>query len=169
MATRRATHNKFPDFGMTGPGDPKVSWEDANQMETAGIPDDLIPQPVGYRVLLKPKPAAKQIGMIATAARTRNADLATRTIGQLVAIGALAWKGEMEGIDYKKDPVASSFEVGDWVVFRQHGAQKIKIGKTASEFAEDEDEDQCLLILSDTDIFVKLTPEQADKYYDWMS
>lgn len=129
----------------------------------------LVPEPLGYRVIVRPKPAAKQVGLIALAARTKNADLATRTIGQVLKIGPLAWTATFEGMDYRSDATAHSIKPGDWVIFRQGCAQKIKIGRREAEFPDDEPEDQFLLLMSDTDIFAKLTPEQAGAFFDWVS
>lgn len=128
----------------------------------------LVPEPLGYRVIVRPKPAAEKQGSIYLAARTKNTDLAVRTIGQVLKIGPLAWTATFEGMDYKSDAVARSIQPGDWVVFRQNAAQKIKIGRKENSYG-DEPEDQYLLILSDTDIFAKLTPEQAATLYDWVS
>lgn len=156
MKTKNASN--FPDFG----GELVIT-------EPAKFADALIPDPLSYRVIVRPKPSADKIGMIALAARTKNADSMTRTIGQLVKIGPLAWKANMDGLDHTKDETAQSLKVGDWVIYRQHGAQKIKMAPDPGVFDGDEETEKFLLLMSDTDILAKLTPEQADKLYDWVS
>lgn len=143
-------------------------------METADlagepIPEDMIPQPTGYRIVVRPKPAASKRGSLYLASRTKNTDLAVRTIGQVLRKGPLAWTATLDGMSLKDDNVAASIAEGDWVVFRQHGAQKIKIGVKAATLPGEEPEEQYLLLMSDTDVLAKLTPAQAAAYYDWVS
>lgn len=142
---------------------------DTADLQGPAVDPALIPEPCGYRVIVRPKPAAEKHGSIFVAARTKNTDLAVRTIGQVLKIGPLAWTATFDGMDYRTDQVAHSIREGDWVIFRQNAAQKIKIGRGSAAFDGDEPEDQFLLILSDTDIFAKLTPEQARTFFDWVS
>lgn len=160
----------FPDFdvlacrkktGITGSVGPKK--------EPIEFPASLIPRPLGFRVIVKPKPAADCIGMIALASRTKNADLASRTIGQLVAIGPLAWKAKLDGLDLSEDTTAQRLKVGDWVIFRQHSGQKIKLAAQAEAFDGDEKTEQFLLLMTDTDILAALTEEQVEELYDWVT
>lgn len=162
----KQTVEAFPDFVAVTPTAPLDFFEAAKAHEIVAA--NLIPKPIGYRIIVKPKPASDKIGSLYMAARTKNTDLATRTVGQVVAVGALVFTGVLDGIDYNKDPVAQALKPGDWVIYRQHGAQKIKIGTIPGEFGE-EDQDECLLIMSDTDIFAALTPAQAEQIYDWVS
>jgi len=129
------------------------------------------PMATSFYVIVRPKPAKKQIGLIATAKRTQNAELATRTIGQIVAIGALAWKAGTQDLDPLKDPVAQSFKVGDWVQFRQHGGQKLKIRKDFENDLGglDEQRDEHLITMADSDILSKFRDEaHAERFYDWV-
>ncbi len=132
------------------------------------IPDDMIPQPIGYRIVVRPKPPKDKLGLIELAARTKNADLAVRTIGQIVAVGALAFRTKTEGVDWTADGVAQSLKAGDWVVYTHHSGQKLQFSSGATDFSGERVE-RFLLVMNDTDVIAKLTPEQAEKYADWVS
>jgi co-chaperonin GroES (HSP10) len=154
---------------------PDFRFDDAPEPVLAELPviepinPALIPQPVGYRVVIRPKPAAEKIGTIAIASRTKNTDLAIRTIGQVLKKGQLAFTATLDGMDLSNDMTARGIKEGDWVIYRANSGQKIKIGRKAGAFPGDDEEDLYLLIMSDTDIFCAITQEQAFAFYDWVS
>jgi hypothetical protein len=129
-----------------------------------------VPKPVSYHVYVRPKPARQQIGSIALAKRTQNAEMATRTMGQVVGIGDLAWKLKTPDMDPTQDTVAQSIAVGTWVHYRQHAGQKLKVRKPADATSEfDENSNDYILILADTDILGVFEDEaHADSFLDWV-
>jgi hypothetical protein len=130
-----------------------------------------VPAPATFYVIVRPKPPKKQIGSIITAKRTQNAELATRTVGQIVAMGALAWKSGTPDMDPQRDPVAQSIQVGTWVQYRQHAGQKLKIRKDheAELGGVDEQLDDFLITLADTDVLAVFRDEaHAERFYDWV-
>lgn len=127
-----------------------------------------VPKPLGYHVVVKPKPPKEQKGMIALAKRTKQAEMNVRTIGQLVAIGDLAWKANMvnSGLDFRRCDVMRSMDVGDWVIYRAHAGQRLKF---TDQDPDDSDEVMpFLLIMQDTDIVAKITEEQSNVFFDWV-
>lgn len=140
-----------------------TDYMDPNFLSTFAPP---VPQPLGYHVVVKPKPATETKGMIALATRTKQAEMNVRTIGQILAIGGLAWKAEMRnsGLNFQSDPVMRDMKVGDWVVYRAHAGQRLK-------FTDEDTADEVipfLLIMQDTDVIAKITEEQAGQLFDWV-
>jgi Chaperonin 10 Kd subunit. len=130
------------------------------------------PSPPTFYLVVRPKPPKKQTdGGLLLAKRTQNAELATRTVGQVVAMGALAFKAGTPDMDPTKDPVAQSVKVGTWVQYRQHGGQKLKIRKDFDKEAADVDEqlDEHLITIADTDVIGVFRDEaHAERFYDWV-
>lgn len=129
------------------------------------------PMPPTFYLVVRPKPPKKQIGSIVTAKRTQNAELATRTVGQVIAIGALAFKAGTPDMDPTKDPVAQGVRVGTWVQYRQHGGQKLKIRKDFDRETPDVDEqlDEHIITISDSDVIGVFRDEaHAERFYDWV-
>jgi co-chaperonin GroES (HSP10) len=148
-----------------------MSKTDPSKIDFLSAFAEPIPAPLTYHVVVRPKPPRDKKGLIALAARTKRAELETRTIGQLVAVGDLAFKASMRnsGINFQEDNTAQSLKVGDWVVYRSHAGQRVKIAN--DEYLNDEDTSDTvpfLVIMPDTDILAKLTAEQADRLYDWV-
>lgn len=130
-----------------------------------------VPEPLGYRIVVRPKPAGDKRGSLFLAQRTKNAEMAVRTIGQIVAIGAQAWKAKTEALNFQDDPVASSMKVGDWVVYQHHSGQKLRLRPESGRpvlLDDDEAPDSFLLLMSDTDILARLTEEQTEQFTDWL-
>lgn len=129
------------------------------------------PEPATFYIIVRPKPPKQQIGSILTAKRTRNAELAVCTVGQIVAMGSLAFKAGTPDMDPTKDPVAQKIKVGTWVQFRQHGGQKLKIRKEHDNDLGglDEQLDEHLITMSDSDVLAVFRDEaHAERYYDWV-
>jgi co-chaperonin GroES (HSP10) len=128
-----------------------------------------VPTMLAYHVLVKPRPPKVQKGSIVLATRTKNAEQAVCTVGQITAMGELAWKSKTAGLDYSADKVAAGMKVGDWVVYRSHSGQRIKMTQNAApEFVGDAPADDFMLIMSDTDILARIDPKDLDRYYDWL-
>jgi hypothetical protein len=141
------------------------------QFEGKAVFDLDPPQPATFYIVVRPNPPKKHIGRIATAKRTQNAELAVRTVGQIVAMGALAFKAGTPDMDPKTDPVSQSIKVGTWVQFRQHGGQKLKIRKDHDNTLGglDEQLDEHLLTMADSDILTVFRDEaHAERFYDWV-
>ena len=118
--------------------------------------------PVGFYVILKPKPPRKKIGLLETATRTQKAQMAVLTQGQIVAIGALAWN-KTGDVDYTQDPIAHGFKIGDWVKFRKNSGQREYYGDMGAEDAID----NFLITVADSDILAKIPNKDVGKFYDW--
>jgi hypothetical protein len=105
--------------------------------------------------------------MIALAKRSIKAQLAVCSIGQIVTVGAQAWRAGTPDLDPKNDPVAAALEVGDWIHFRQHAGQKLKTGDNV--FSTDESIEDFILVMADTDILGVFRDEaHAAQFYDWV-
>lgn len=128
-----------------------------------------VPAPVSYHLYVRPKPPRVNIGMLALPKRTQNAELAMRTIGQVIALGAAAYRARIGYFDPTLDPIGQSIKEGTWVHYRQHAGQKIKVrGESDATSEFDEDSTNYILALADTDILGVFDDEaHADAYFDW--
>lgn len=127
-----------------------------------------IPKPIGYHVIVEPRePPAKSQGGILLAEKTKRANRATDYIGKLLAVGEFAWKAKTAEIDW--GTLQDVPQVGDLVIIKSHAGQKLRIRKdTATLLDGDKEGESYLLIMFDTDIIGKVTPEQADQFYAWV-
>lgn len=138
-------------------------------LEAFAPPEPPIPVPFTYHVIVRPKPPKNMTtGGIALAKRTQNAERAVRTIGQVVAIGALAWKARTDGLNFAECPAAQDIGVGDWVCYKQHSGQKLRLRDQDASAGIDDAGDDYLLIMADTDVLAKLSPGQQDQFFDWV-
>jgi hypothetical protein len=125
------------------------------------------PHPIGFQVVVKPRPPRMAVGRIAMAKRSQEADQALETIGQLLATGSAAW-GPGGGLDLSGDPNKPS--AGDWVVYRQYAGQKMRLRKAI----EDIDPDgsilsEFILVMLDTDVLARFNSlAEAEKFYAWI-
>lgn len=126
-----------------------------------------IPRPLAYHVIVEPRePPSTSKGGIILAQKTKRANRATDTIGVLKAAGQFAWTAKTPELDWSAliDPP----QVGDWVIFKQHAGQKLRLRVDQQELVAGDKEDEAyLLIMADTDIIGTLTPEQAQQFYSW--
>lgn len=135
--------------------------------ETASIFELPVPAPLSVYVVIRPKPAAETLGqgILVAANRTKKADLSLRTVGEVVAMGAQAFKAGTNHLDPTQDPAAQQIKVGSWVGYRQHSGQKIrvkKLGETKDSVPE------YLVIVLDTDIMYTFKDgDDAALFYDW--
>lgn len=129
------------------------------------------PEALTYRIYVRPKPPRQKIGLLHTAKRTRDAELAVRTIGQIVAMGDLAYKAGTPGIDPQACGVSQKLKVGDWVHYRQGAGQRLRVQRQDHvDVAEDAADDQWILGMSDTDVLGRFRDEaHASKWYDWIA
>jgi len=81
--------------------------------------------PAGWRVLIKPVEIdGKSSGGIILAEESKKVMEHTRYIGQVVSMGPLCYAKE----DFQKDGETHAFcEVGDWVAFRKHSGQEVRM------------------------------------------
>jgi co-chaperonin GroES (HSP10) len=126
-----------------------------------------IPRPLAYHVIVEPRePPSASAGGIILAQKTRRANRATDTIGVLKAVGQFAWTAKTPELDWSL--LNNPPQVGDWVIFRQHAGQKLRLRVDAQTLrAGDQEDEQYLLIMADTDIIGSLTPDQAKQFYSW--
>lgn len=141
-----------------------MGWPVTSFLQTFAEP---VPQPLGYHIVVRPRPPKEAKGSILLSVKSKQAELMSRTIGQVVAKGELAWKAKMSGsgLDFQSDPVMQGIAVGDWVIYRQHAGQRLRFTD------EDPDGDEVvpfLLIMNDTDVLAKITEEQSNQFYDWL-
>ncbi|MGH1372978.1 MAG: hypothetical protein ACRBBW_13140 [Cellvibrionaceae bacterium] len=82
-------------------------------------------QPAGWRVLIKPVAIdEKSSGGIILAEESKKVMEHTRYIGQVVLMGPLCYEKK----DFQKDGETQAFcKVGDWVAFRKHSGQEIRM------------------------------------------
>lgn len=101
------------------------------------------PIPTGHHVLIKPKrledtdtnyAAAKRMGLTLTE-DTRRKEAVAVSIGQVMALGPIAYKDSGDGVPWCKP--------GDWVVYARHGGMYIKAPTV---------EDAGFLMLNDIDV-----------------
>lgn len=126
-----------------------------------------IPRPLAYHIIVEPRePDSTSKGGILFAQKTRRANRATDTIGIVKAIGQFAWQAKTPELDWSllENPPG----VGDWVIFKQHAGQKLRLRtEQGALIAGDQEDEQYLIIMADTDIMGVLTPEQAKQFYSW--
>ena len=128
------------------------------------------PKPLTFMVYVRPRPPREKIGSLVTSTRSKNAELATCTVGQILAIGALAWKAGTPDLDPTRDPVAQSLKVGDWIHYRQASGQKLRRVRDVTDFVFDGDvpRDDFILGMSDSDVFGLFDNEaHAAEFADW--
>lgn len=130
-----------------------------------------IPAPLSYMVVIRPRPPRTKLGtgVLVAATRTQNAERATTTIGQVLALGPLAFRVATSW-DPALDYTAQSIKPGDWVQYRQHAGQKLRIKRDANEAAdEDNARDEWVITLTDTDVLSKFAGGEAEarRFYDW--
>jgi co-chaperonin GroES (HSP10) len=127
-----------------------------------------IPRPLAYHVIVEPlEPDAYSAGGIALSQKTRRANRATGTIGTLKAVGQFAWQAKTAELDWSL--LQNPPKVGELVIFRQHAGQKLRLRVSTQALVEgDQEDEQYLLLLDDTDIIGTLTPEEAKQFYSWV-
>ena len=135
---------------------------------TPAVFETPFPTPMGYNVAVKPRPPKRQVGLIATSKRSQEADQALETIGQVLAIGTLAW-GPGGGLELTGTDKPA---VGDWVVYRQYAGQKLRLRKAYSPDEVDPDGStlqEFILVMVDTDVLAKFgSLREAESFYAWI-
>ena len=126
------------------------------------------PRPIGYHVVVEPRePPATTAGGIHLPQRTKRANRATDYIGVLRAVGQFAWTAKTPELDW--NTLENKPQVGDWVIFRQHAGQKLRMRQDQSTLVSGDKEDEAyLLVMADTDIIGSLTAEEAKQFYSWV-
>jgi len=129
-----------------------------------------LPHVGGFYMIVRPRPPITQVGSIALPGRTKRANLATETRGQVLALGPAAFKAKTDGLDYSQ--FGCWPQVGDWIIYKQHAGQRVRLkgelerAKAAGGSSEDEVH---LLIMADTDFLAKIPVEELDEYYSWVA
>lgn len=122
-------------------------------------------QPNLFYVLIRPRRAPKRKGMILLPEDTREADEATNTVGEVIALGDLAYKTKPAGLDYALDTNAP--KVGDWVRYTKHAGQPFKV-RNPDATGED-DQSERYVIVSDTDILGVIPASEVGNHVGWVS
>lgn len=127
-----------------------------------------LPHAVGYHVIVEPRePESASDGGILLSNKTKRANRATDYIGVLKGVGEFAWKAKTPEIDW--GTLERKPQIGDWVVFKLHAGQKLRLRRSQAELVAGDIEDEAyLLMMFDTDIIGILTPEQAKQFYSWV-
>jgi co-chaperonin GroES (HSP10) len=130
---------------------------------------DTLPKPMSYHVIIEPrKPPETSAGGIVLAQKTRRANRACDYIGKVLSIGSLAFKAKTPELDLSLETGWPN--VGDWVAFKQHAGQKLKLRRDANELrARNEEDEDYLIVLNDTDIIAVFKSDQdTDQFYSWV-
>ena len=128
------------------------------------MPAALPIKPNLFYVLVKPRRAPKKKGLIILTDETRDADQATNTVGQVIALGDLAYKTKPAGLDYALDSNAP--KEGDWVRYAKHSGQPFKVKNPSGG---EGDEFEQYVIITDTDILGVIPVEEIDNHVGWIS
>lgn len=128
-----------------------------------------LPRALNYTVIIRPKPPVKNFGLIALADRTKRANLATETVGQILALGANTFKLESGGVNMKDEPGWP--KIGDWVIYRQNAGQRLRmtseLDRVKAEGGSASDEVH-LLIMTDSDVLCTIPEAEVYDYYSWV-
>lgn len=86
------------------------------------LDEENLPEPSGYKLLIViPEVEEKTAGGIYRPDSTRSQEETATIIGQVVAMGTLAYQ------DTEKFPTGPWCDVGDWIVFRPYSGTRIKV------------------------------------------
>lgn len=125
--------------------------------------------PTSYYVVLRPRPPNKYHGMIARAKRSQDAERAVATIGEVLAIGPLAWQIKAGDLDPLKDSVSQSIRVGDWVQYRQGSGQRLRIRQDHVQEDDENARDEYVITVADTDIIGKFADKaDSERFFDYL-
>jgi hypothetical protein len=119
-------------------------------------------------IIVVPKiPARKSKGGIEYPGRSRAAELANTTVGQVIDIGPLAYTTvTRDGLDFTK---AARAAVGDWIIYTRNAGQTTLLREEGVEFNKDMTDCPRFLILSDADIkYIFESKEEADLVWSWV-
>jgi co-chaperonin GroES (HSP10) len=107
---------------------------------------DLPVLPMFWNVIVEPlMPPEKTKGGILLSEETQEVERIQCTIGRVLAIGDLAFKGKTSsGIALGECPRAAALKAGQFVLFAKHTGQKIKIRKG--------DRQRLIILLSDSEL-----------------
>ena len=106
-----------------------------NKMETWATDDTIptpkkLPQPVGYRILIRPLPAAEKTkGGIILTDRNKEDQAYLNSVGQVIAMGSECYSD-------RKKPWC---KVNDWVVFGRYAGAKISVQKVKMVIINDDE------------------------------
>lgn len=116
-------------------------------------------------VLVVPKvPPRKSAGGIEYSSRSRAAELASTTVGQVLKVGPLAYTTvTRDGLDFSK---ATKAKVGDWIIYTKSAGQTTLL---RDDSVTDMVDCPRFLILSDADIkYIFKDEAEANLVWSWM-
>ena len=89
-----------------------------------------VPQPVGYRILIRPLPAAEKTkGGIILTDRNKEDQAYLNSVGQVIAMGSECYSD-------RKKPWC---KINDWVVFGRYAGAKISVQKVKMVIVNDDE------------------------------
>jgi co-chaperonin GroES (HSP10) len=119
-------------------------------------------------IIVVPKtPPRKSAGGIEYPGRSRAAELANTTVGQVLLVGPLAYTTvTRDGLDFSK---AEKAKEGDWVIYTRNAGQNTLLRDEQGHYGADMTDCPRFLILSDADIkFIFDSKEEADLVWSWV-
>lgn len=119
-------------------------------------PEDVPLQPLFWNVMVEPLIPKKQTASgILIADESLRVEKIQNTIGRVLHVGALAFKGKSaSGLELQNDPLAHDLKAGDYVLFARYTGQTITLKANAGE-------DRQVIILSDSELLaIVRDPEQ---------
>ncbi len=129
--------------------------------------EHLIPQPLLFYTVVLPKRARTlSEGGIILSQGSVDVEKMTTTVGQVAKLGTLAYKTKTPGLDYAEEYNAP--KEGDWVLYQKSAAMKITFAIDKSKPVDDPDNRVDIVLLTDTDMLLKLTQKQVDSLVGWV-
>lgn len=101
-----------------------------------------VPDPLGWRVIVRPLPPRTKIGSILLADTTREEESIVQCLGRVIKIGPLAWTRS----DMGEEPWAA---VGDTVIYGKYAGRRFSVNGVK------------MLLLNDDDLIAKVHNPQA--------
>jgi co-chaperonin GroES (HSP10) len=115
----------------------------------------VLPVPLGWKVLVRPKQAPKMsLGGIVLADETSKAEEAMTYVGQILAMGDAAFTATTQGgvrLSHIRKP-----KVGDWVVYAPFAGQKMRV----------RGDDSLLVLMNDTELQAVI--DEPGGFYSWI-
>lgn len=128
---------------------------------------ELIPQALLFYTLVQPKRArTRSEGGIILAQSTQQTEQFVTTVGQIVNRGALTYKAKTPGLDYSQDPNEPA--VGDWVLYQKNSGLKVSFAFDKSKPIDDPENRLDFVVMTDTDLLLKLTELQVEQLIGWV-
>jgi co-chaperonin GroES (HSP10) len=129
--------------------DSNEQW--VNDTDTEELDPSLLPQPVGWRLVVQPvAPKTKTRGGIILADTSREAEEYNNCRGKVLAVGSMCWRGTSEDrTDSRTWHGGPWAKVGDWVTYGKYAGQKLVVNGVKLIIIND---DELTSVLTDPDV-----------------